>query len=121
MIKWFFVFSLFARLALASPLSERAVWPQYDSFYEPPSGWESRPNGAILKTRSITPATASVVLNVGVDGTQLLYKTSGPAGEALATVVTVLRPFGAKADRLLSYAFAEDSNNDKCAPSYNRK
>jgi len=120
-MKLFIFLSSLLAIATAAPLVDRALPPSLDPFYDPPSGWESQPVGSILKTRSVVTATASIVANLAIDGTQLLYRTAGPAGEALSTVVTILRPAGAKKDRLLAYTFAEDSNARKCAPSYNRQ
>ena len=108
--------------ALAAPvLEDRAVIPQFDAFYTPNAGWEAQPVGSILKTRPIVPASLSIFLTQNVDATQLLYRTAGPAGEPLTTVVTVFKPRNSASDRLLVYGFAEDSNARQCAPSYNRK
>ena len=120
-MKLFVLLSSFLCVVTAAPLVDRALPPSLDSFYNPPAGWESQPVGSILKTRSVISATASIIPNVAIDGTQLLYRTAGPGGEPLSTVVTILRPAGAKTDRLLAYTFAEDSNARKCAPSYNRE
>lgn len=119
-MKLFVLFSCLLHLVTAVPLGERALFPTIDSFYTPPSGWESQPVGSILKTRSVVSATASLIPSLAVESTQLLYRTAGPAGEPLSTVATILRPVGAQQDRLLAYTFAEDSNARKCAPSYNR-
>ncbi|GHJ87110.1 hypothetical protein NliqN6_3512 [Naganishia liquefaciens] len=104
---------------LAAPLEPRALQPAFDPFYNPPSGWESQPVGTILSRRTIIPATLGLFPNLGLQGWQLLYRTQGANGEPLATVTTILKPFGATQDRLLAYTFAEDGNNRKCAPSYN--
>jgi hypothetical protein len=106
---------------IAAPLESRALQPAFDPFYTPPSGWESQPVGTILNTRNIIPATLGLFPNIGLQGWQLLYRTQGANGEPLATVTTILKPLGAKTDRLLAYTFAEDGNNRKCAPSYNRE
>lgn len=106
---------------IAAPLESRALQPAFDPFYTPPSGWESQPVGTILNTRNIIPATLGLFPNLGLQGWQLLYRTQGANGEPLATVTTILKPLGAKTDRLLAYTFAEDGNNRKCAPSYNRE
>ncbi|KAJ9115345.1 hypothetical protein QFC24_007010 [Naganishia onofrii] len=103
----------------SAPLEPRALQPAFDPFYTPPSGWESQPVGAILNTRIIVPAIVGLIPTVGLEGWQLLYRTQGANGEPLATVTTILKPLGAKTDRLLAYTFAEDGNNRKCAPSYN--
>lgn len=104
---------------IAAPLEPRALQPAFDPFYTPPQGWESQPVGTILDTRPIIPAALGVFPNLGLQGWQLLYRTQGANGEPLTTVTTILKPFGAKTDRLLAYTFAEDGNNRKCAPSYN--
>ncbi|KAJ9100464.1 hypothetical protein QFC21_003502 [Naganishia friedmannii] len=106
-------------LTTSAPLKSRALQPAFDSFYIPPSGWESQPVGTILNTRIIVPASLGLFPNLGLQGWQLLYRTQGANGEPLATVTTILKPLGAKTDRLLAYTFAEDGNNRKCAPSYN--
>jgi hypothetical protein len=104
-----------------SSLESRALQPAFDPFYNPPSNWQSQPVGTILNTRPIIPATLGLFPNIGLQGWQILYRTEGAIGEPLATVTTILRPVGAKQDRLLAYTFAEDGNNRKCAPSYNRE
>jgi hypothetical protein len=126
-MKLFSVFSLICLVlpTLAVPvdraltLESRALPPAFDPFYNPPTGWESQPVGTILDTRVIIPATLGLFPNIGLQGWQILYRTQGAQGEPLATVTTILKPLGAKQDRLLAYTFAEDGNNRKCAPSYN--
>lgn len=113
--------TLAAPVDRTSTLESRALPPAFDPFYTPPTGWESQPVGTILDSRTIIPATLGVFPNIGLQGWQILYRTEGAQGEPLATVTTVLKPFGAKQDRLLAYTFAEDGNNRKCAPSYNRE
>lgn len=95
--------------------------PELDDFYRPSAGVvaAARP-GEILRVRRINPAFMGL-LQLNVDGWQLLYRTNNSRGEAIATVTTVLKPRGeapAGGRKLLSYQIAEDSVAQYCAPSY---
>lgn len=77
---------------------------------------ESAP-GTVLKTRNVTIALATVI-PVPVTGYQLLYRTNDAFDKPMVTATTLMVPDGAKADRVLAYANAENSNNVNCAPSF---
>lgn len=94
--------------------------PKDDPFYTPPAGYETRENGAILRSRPIV-ATALAV-PVPVAAWQVLYKTLDSKGRPSATVASILVPLtpwaGPGKRPLVSYQTAEDSVGDQCAPSY---
>jgi pimeloyl-ACP methyl ester carboxylesterase len=107
----------------AAPLveirAELVPLPQNDPFYVPQSDFATQPNGAVLRSRKIVYANFGV-LPVPVDAFQLLFRSQAIDGSAIATVTTVFKPaVGAKLDRFVNFATAEDSSAAQCAPSYN--
>jgi hypothetical protein len=94
--------------------------PDQDPFYVAPKGFAAKPNGAVLRSRSVQATTLSIPLPTQAE--QLLYKTIDAQGRAIATVTTVLVPLapwtGAGPRPLVSYQTAEDSVASRCAPSY---
>jgi hypothetical protein len=106
--------------ALAAPARRATVLPQNDPFYSPPAGYESAAPGAILRTRVIPnklAAFSTFPQNIA-NAWQILYRTNDVAGNAEATVTTVLEPHNADNTKVLSYQVAEDSSYAACAPSY---
>ncbi|GAA5101529.1 lipase family protein [Nocardia iowensis] len=95
--------------------------PELDDFYKPAAGLVAAAQpGEILRARAIYPAFMGI-LQLNVDGWQLLYRTTNSHGEPIATVTTILKPRGpapAGGSKLLSYQIAEDSVAQYCAPSY---
>lgn len=110
----------FVQGAPAAPISRRTLLPSQDPFYHPPAGYESAAPGTVLRSRSILPASFGLIPLIGVTGHQLLYRTNGAIDNSPGvTVTTVLQPLGSVSNVLVSYQFAEDSNNIRiCAPSY---
>ncbi|KAL9933915.1 hypothetical protein V8E36_006997 [Tilletia maclaganii] len=87
--------------------------PSNDAFYKPSGNITSKANGAILKSRSITPNAQNAA-----KGYQLLYKTTDALGNADATVVTILVPKSPKSPaKIVSLQLPEDSVSIDCAPS----
>lgn len=126
-LRWAVIaFVCFAMTATAMPTyptheirAERISQPQDDPFYQPPEGYESQAAGAILRTRNVTFG-AFGFLPVPVSTYQLLYRTTAVNGTAIASVTTVFKPLqGAKTDRFVTFATAEDSSAAQCAPSFN--
>lgn len=107
-------------LPLPLPGLSEVPLPEDDPFYRVPAGIKSLPNGKILRSREIDPVAVSVPLPAR--GWQVLYKTLDNHDRATATVATVLVPdvpwTGAGPRPVLSYQFAEDGIDTKCAPSY---
>ncbi|KAM0754629.1 LIP-domain-containing protein [Meredithblackwellia eburnea MCA 4105] len=105
----------------AAPLNRRATDPSSDSFYTPPSGWQSTTPGTVLKSRKVTTSYLTVIPNLFVTSYQILYRTSGVnTTTPLATVATIFIPnIGRNPSHLVGFATAEDSAYLSCAPSYN--
>lgn len=121
-------FLLLLQLALAAALPPTArVWdrsspllPSDDPFYTPPAGYESSAPGTILRSRNVPNALAiGSILPVNVQGAyQLLYRSTDSLGNPQATVTTIIVPYDADPNKLLSYQIAEDGAWINCAPSY---
>ena len=93
--------------------------PDNDSFYKAPSGFENQEPGTILKVRETPRKIKSVFLPVNMKNSwQLLVRSTDTHGNATAIVTTLMEPYNAHNDKLLSYQTAQDSSNTKCAPSY---
>ncbi|KAL4402243.1 Lipase [Malassezia pachydermatis] len=88
-----------------------------DSFYHPPSGWENKQPGTILRSRKVD-ITNFGILKLGVTGYQLLYRTNSiDPNTPMTTVTTVLVPDNYDNDKLVVAGVYEDSYSSDCAPS----
>lgn len=93
--------------------------PSQDDFYTPPQGYEAQPLGSILKTRNVPNPLTNVFTPVKVQNAwQLLVRSEDTFGNSNAIVTTIIQPFNAKKDKLVSYQTFEDSGKLDCAPSY---
>lgn len=93
--------------------------PSKDDFYKPPKGFESQPNGSILKLRKTPFPLRSVILKVDIEESwQILVRSEDSFGEPNAVVATIMKPYNADPSKMLSYQTAMDSSNPDCAPSY---
>lgn len=102
-------------VALASPEP-----PSRDPFYRPPADLASLKPGAIIRSRTVQIDDAPLAA-FGVHAYQLLYRTEGNAGQAVAAATTVIVPRGARPKggrQLVSLEDAENSDSSTCAPSY---
>lgn len=107
-------------LVSARPTSQpepRAIPPNLDPFYKPPTGFEFKQPGAILRQRNIVTSFFGLIPDP-IEAYQLLYRTTAIDGSPIATVTTVFKPLHAKKDRFLSFHTAYDSTPAICNPSY---
>ena len=79
---------------------------------------ENKQPGDILATRNIVAASFGFLPTASVTSYQLLYRSQDQDGNALAAATTIFVPLIHSKDTLVSFAVAEDSAIDSCAPSY---
>ncbi|KAI5950371.1 hypothetical protein KGF57_004334 [Candida theae] len=94
--------------------------PSKDDFYTPPAGYESKPNGAILKHRN-APAKLTAVFGGSVNVQnfwQILVKSEDIHGNPQAVAAAIIEPYNASRDKVVSYQTFEDASNIDCAPTY---
>lgn len=94
--------------------------PERDRFYRPPVGWESAPNGTILRSRDVEAAFLGRV-PLQAQAIQLLYRTEDENNAPSTTVTTVLLADGAEpmaARPIVSYQCAIDALAKRFFPSY---
>lgn len=91
--------------------------PGDDPFYTPPLGWELSKLGQVLKSRKVQ---IKAIFDVNIkEAWQVMYRTSYVSkDEPTTSVTTILVPYNASNDRLLALGYFEDSNPQKCQPSY---
>ncbi|CCG25012.1 hypothetical protein CORT_0G03360 [Candida orthopsilosis Co 90-125] len=113
---WFVVFLLVHGIfaAVIAP-----VKPSQDKFYTPPDGYEDAEVGTILKYRK-TPVPLSGIINEvhAQNSWQLLVRSEDTFGNPNAFVTTVIQPFNATSNKVVSYQTWEDAANLDCSPSY---
>ncbi|RCK64114.1 Lipase 1 [Candida viswanathii] len=93
--------------------------PSEDPFYTPPDNYEDAEPGDILKVRNTPTQLSSIFMPFQVKNTwQLLVRSTDNFGNASYIVTTVVEPFNADPNKVVSYQSWEDSANFDCAPSY---
>ncbi|KAK0566386.1 hypothetical protein OC861_003252 [Tilletia horrida] len=130
LLKSFTLLSTFVATAvIAAPPSERILEPRLifpsgnsstpgslpskDPFYVPPSGWQSKTNGAILASRQVSPSNGNAAT-----AWQILLKTTDALGNPDHTVTTILVPKKAVSPpKIVSIQLPEDAASVDCAPS----
>ncbi|WFD41380.1 hypothetical protein MPSI1_000006 [Malassezia psittaci] len=120
-VVWAVVTCVILEKVYAASVLRRAdiLSPSNDPFYQPPKGWEEQPLGTILRTRRIVPALLTVKEVKVQDAYELLYRTSGThETDAAVTVTTVLVPYNAQENKLVSVHSYVDSDGGDCAFSY---
>ena len=115
----------FCWLALTAPvdleprvLGLSVTLPSKDAFYQPPSGFENKAPGTILKSRQVAAPTVLELLAPGVTRAvwQLLYRSTDSSGNANAVVTTVFGPFDGDTNKLFTQSIAYDASDVDCSP-----
>lgn len=100
-------------------ISRKPILPSIDDFYDTPDDISKYNIGAVIRHRQ-APAPIGGLrhpLNVRKSW-QFLVRTTDHNDKPSAIVTTVIEPYDAYPEMLLSYQFAEDSASLDCAPSY---
>lgn len=93
--------------------------PSKDPFYTSPTGLENAQPGEILAIRKAPASLANVFIPVKTKNIwQFLVRTEDNFGQPIAIVTTVLEPFNANPNKVLSFQTFMDSANIDCSPSY---
>ncbi|KAI5950070.1 hypothetical protein KGF57_004415 [Candida theae] len=115
----YFAFVSLYLLASAFATTTRPTVPSEDDFYIPPQGYEEYEVGAILKHRNTPGPLGSIINKVSVESSwQLMVRSEDTFGNPSAVVATVIKPFNASDDKVLSYQSFQDSGNLDCAISF---
>ncbi|CAN3359995.1 lipase 4 [Diutina catenulata] len=100
--------------ALIAPLK-----PTEDPFYRVPAGLNNITEGTILRQRPAPAAIRSILLPAKVESaTQYLVRSVDQLGNPTAIVTTLLKPFNANPNKLVSHNMYTDTSAKDCAPSY---
>lgn len=90
-----------------------------DDFYKPPQGYEDQKVGTILKHRNTPNPLSSVANEASVQyAWQLLVRSEDSFENPNAIVTTIIQPFNASNDKVVSYQSFQDSAKLDCAISY---
>ncbi|CAK9440097.1 uncharacterized protein LODBEIA_P41970 [Lodderomyces beijingensis] len=93
--------------------------PSQDPFYQPPRNLANLDPGTIIKHRPTPQKLSNVFFTFNLKNSwQLMYRTTDTFGNATATIITIMEPHNATADKVISYQTAEDSAHIDCSPSY---
>jgi len=99
--------------------SPRPQTPDKDPFYDPPSGWEEKEHGTILRSRKVDIAFFQIAKVKYQAAYEILYRTSRTEeDQPSTTVTTVIVPENAKKDKLVNMNVYVDANGARCVPSY---
>lgn len=95
------------------------ILPSEDPFYEVPEDYKEAELGGDSEWREMDTKFGLMAMEENVCAYyQVMYRTSDSHGNPLATVTSILIPFNADYEKLLSYHIAEDSNSFDCSPSF---
>lgn len=118
----FTLLCLFLLACTSAEVLERSSKPQTpdkDPFYDPPSGWEEKEHGTILRSRKVDIAFFQIAKVKYKEAYEILYRTSrSEEDQPSTTVTTVIVPENAKKDKLVNMNVYVDANGARCVPSY---
>lgn len=93
--------------------------PSSDSFYKPPSGFQDKPLGTVLKIRKTPTDIASIIVPINIEGAwDILVRSEDSRGQPVAVVSTIIKPHNADPSRLVVYNLAQDSASFDCSPTH---
>jgi hypothetical protein len=108
---------LFAGLSSAAPSSHHLPLPSKDPFYRYNHPLAHIAPGTVLRKRTVTIDENGNT--TPITATQILYRTSGEAGQPTITVTTVIQPKApVGSTKIVSYQTAYDALGSQCDPSY---
>lgn len=114
LLVWFLTVLRFCNALVVSPTK-----PSEDLFYSVPANISDYSEGDIIDWRVAPLMVRAVYYAINVKNVwQFLVRTIDQLGNATAIVTTVLEPYDADPEKILSYQFAQDSPQVDCAPSY---
>lgn len=104
-----------------APVADPALYlptPLGEPWFDPPAGFEQRPPGSVLATRTVHVGP----LLTPVTSTQILFRTNDSKDRPVAGVTTVIVPTAPWTGRgsrpVVAYNMAIDSLGNTCAPSW---
>ncbi|CAD6920926.1 unnamed protein product [Tilletia controversa] len=107
------IFGVDIGVGSSSDKTVAAGLPSQDAFYKPPSGWQRKANGAILRSRQVRPSSSNAAAAY-----QILFKTTDALGAPDHTVTTILVPQKPQSPaKIVSIQLPQDSPSLDCAPS----
>lgn len=93
--------------------------PTQDSFYIPPEGFERYSNGHILKLRKTPHPLRRAKQQINIKNSwQAMVRSSDSYGAATTIVTTIMEPYNADPEKVVSYQIFENSACIDCPPSY---
>ncbi|KAH7061491.1 secretory lipase-domain-containing protein [Macrophomina phaseolina] len=111
-----------ALITLTVAQDSRPLPPSQDPFYQQPENISNYAPGAVIRSRQVSNRLQPFLplpVDVSVKEVhQYLYRTTDSLGDAVAAATTILVPYDADPNKLLSYQTAYDSANPDCSPSY---
>ncbi|KAI5963197.1 uncharacterized protein KGF55_002989 [Candida pseudojiufengensis] len=117
MISLYLILSFILSIVLSAPTFPTP--PSEDDFYIPPQGFENAKSGDILKYRNTPNKLRSIYFPLNVANSwQLLVRSEDSFGNPNAFVTTIMEPYNADPNKVVSYQTYEDSAHIDCSPSY---
>ncbi|KAI5949407.1 hypothetical protein KGF54_005642 [Candida jiufengensis] len=115
---YYFLITTVSAISFASE-NNRPIKPSEDDFYIPPPDFESAPVGKIVRKREVPHRLTNVFTPMKVQNAwHIMVRSEDSFNEPNVIVATIIKPFNANPNKLISYQPFEDSRNPDCAPSY---
>lgn len=113
------IIGLLAILELVGSVPLNVLVPTQDAFYTPPAGYEEYKNGDIIKIRKSPHKLRRQKQQINIQNAwQVMVRSSDSHGDASTVITTVIEPYNADPEKVVSYQIFENSACIDCAPSY---